>query len=612
MTGLIIPIILTIAIRIIYWVQVHDEAWFIAPGTDPAFYLDWARAILAGKGSLFIPFPRAPLYPYLLAGIQHLFGTGWLWLRLPNLLADICTVSLIYRLTCKISGKRTAIISSSLFALSGAAIYFTGEILMTSLATALFMVFLTVFINIYNKPHVITAIITGLLIGVISLLRPNMLALLPFTVAIIAVHCYKTRVKPIRTTLLSASHLIAAIVILIPVTITNWQTTHQLIPVSQQGGVNFYIGNARGAAGWASWLPGAGATWTDEDAHRIAEEYAGKPLKTSEVSSQLWLKGFHEIMAAPFSWMRLMLKKTLLLVNYREIGNNRPLSLAKEASPMLRWLFPVSIGLMLPFAMVGFLAIRKQRNAQLLLILGSLYAATLLIFFITSRYRMPLTPVFCIFAGIGISAIIDSIRNKKTEISIITALVIGAVIAIPNWAGDKYEEPVQAEYIAGNALMRVGRVNEAIARYEKARQMAPNFPELHLNYGAALMETGNLNAAKIEFQAELENNPHSAKAMNNLGVIEEKSGSIYAAQQYYQEAFETAPHLEDARINLVRIYRMQTLSNPNDPKPWYGMAVVAGMVGDWRNAKSMLKESLKRNPKYQPAVDLLREINLRE
>ncbi len=612
MRGIWLPISVAVVLRVVYWLQVRDEAWFIAPGTDPAFYLTWAKTILAGEGARYVPFPRAPLYPYILAGMIKLFGTHWIFPRLLNLAADLATVAVLHRLGRRLGGEGTARTAALLFAVTGSAVYFTGEILMTSLATALASVLLLILTDLWLNPRPAPAAWGGILIGVTALLRPNILSLLPFTVIALVVLLRKRGAGLRKTLTTTAVHIVCALAVLAPVTAANWNAARELIPVSLQGGVNFYIGNARGASGWASWLPGAGAAWNEFDAEHIAEADAGRSLAPHEVSTVLWRKGMQEIEAAPGAWAALTVKKALLLLGVREIGNNRPLTLARESSPLIRLLFLISLGLMLPLALVGLGASFRRHEVQAVLFYLLTFGGTLLTFFVNSRYRMPLVPAVCLLAALGIVRLLGAVRAKAFPLRAAALLAIGLAVALPNWSGETFELPVQAQYVAGNALLRLGRAREAINKYRRALELDPHFPELHLNYGAALMAVGDTTSAELQFRCELNNNPHSAKALNNLGVIAEGRGRIDEAQGFYQRAVETDPWLEDARINLCRFFIHQTKSSPNDPRPWLGLAVVAGLVYRWDDARRMLTEALQRDPNYAPARQLLKAIEGKE
>ena len=605
-------IALCIIVRVVYWLQVSDEAWFLAPGTDPEFYSNWAEAILAGHASDYIPFPRAPLYSYLIAGIMWIFGSGWLWIRLLNLTFDVITMLLIYRFGMLTGDRRLSSIAAILFALSGAAVYFSGETLMTSLAVSLTMTFLLSLVLAWRENKLKYWILSGLLLGLAALLRPNMLLIAPFSALMIGVHSRRSKSTSRVLIKRVLPHLAAVVIILAPVTIVNLRASGEFVPISLQGGVNFFIGNARGVTGWSSTLPGFGAAWEDSDAAQLAEDNSGRFLTPPQVSSQFWRMGWHEIKAAPFEWITLLVKKSLLLTNIREIGNNRPLTLAREGSLLIKLLFLISVGTLFPFALVGIRRYWKRIEFKGMLIFSLIISGSLLLFFVNSRYRMPLLPIVSLFAAVGIISLWDRLRGRTVDFRDLILLAVGFLVAVPNWFGDTFEEPAQVEYVAGNALMRMGDHREAIERYQKGLKFDPVFNELHLNYGVALLNTGDTLSAREEFLTELENNPNNAKALNNLGVVSEGSGDVRDAQAYYQWALEANPRLEDARINLSRIYLRQTKERPGDPQPWQGLAVIAAMSRQWKDTHLLLSEALRRDPFYQPSLDLLKALEMKE
>ncbi|MDP8238455.1 MAG: tetratricopeptide repeat protein [Candidatus Hatepunaea meridiana] len=615
---LIIVVFLTIILRVIYWLQACNEAWFISPGMDPAFYTNWADDILSGKGGDYFPFPRAPLYPYILAAIRGIFGTSWLFPRLLNLLADIFTVVVIFQLAHRISGKKAAIVAASLFSFTGASIYFSGEILMTSLAVAASAGFLYTFASCWQRPRFSMTILSGFFLVFLSLLRPNALILLPFILIIIIHKAYKSFPDLKNKIALPVSHLLTVIILLLPVIITNYQASGKLIPISTQGGVNFYIGNAKGANGWSSELPGYGANWQDSDALQLAQTNAGKILKPAEVSGQLWRMGWREISDNPVHWIKISIKKLMLLINAREIGNNRALSLPLEASPFLKVLFLISLGALFPFAMVGTANKPMLRQVltpdatiimvKTLLLFILVFGGSLVLFFVNTRYRMPLMPAIAVLAGIGIVKLIDEITQRKRHIASdstkyeklhytaitpecssllepdqgllygktrssklehsgvgwryfsrkfvlkdIVILLSASIISFPGWIGDDFESPAQAHFIAGNAFMRQGKMVKALECYKQTSLLKPDYPELHLNKGVALMTVGDTIAANDEFLLELLVTPNSSKAENNLGVIAETDGNLDNAYSHFIRALEYNPDLNDARINAARI-----------------------------------------------------------
>ena len=623
------PAILVCAsLRLIYWIQVSDEAWFLAPGTDPEFYRAWADAIIGGAVSEYLPFPRAPLYAYLLAAVRAACGDFWLWSRMLNLAADIFTTIAVFKIAEHIKNRSAGFAASLVYAAAGAGIYFSGEMLMTSLATALISGYILVTLRLQEGPNPAGAATSGILLGLASLFRPN--ALLLFPLAIFAIFKgKKDSDRYFRSVKLTFYHAAAILLIIAPVIAVNWQSSGRLIPISIQGGVNFFIGNARNASGWSSSLPGVGAAWVDGDARRVASSNAGKQLSDPETSAELWRMGLDEIWADPGSWFMLMLKKTLLLFNIREIGNNRPLSLAVKAAPMMEYLFLLSAGMLMPFALLALWQQRKDRRYRLLIAFILVYGISIIIFFVNSRYRMPLLPVFAVLAVCGAGILLDSFKTGKTLVRVLPVVLTGILIAVPNWFGDTFEQPAQVEYVSGNAYLRLGKMAEALERYRAAEKHDPAFPELQLNIGVALLSLGDTVQAARAFEAENLQYPENSRALNNLGVIAEHYGELDEAAERLKLALAVDSSFEDARSNLFRIYLKKgdmvfkighlgaafeeyvkaSVLYPSAAQPWHRMALVSLSNNDRRAARDYAEEALQRDPKYEQARSLIRVLD---
>ena len=622
---------LAAALRIGYWVEVHDEAWFIAPGTDPNYYLGWAINILDGSASGYLPFPRAPLYPYIVAGIQKVFGSWWLWLRLFNLACDLITVTLVYRIATRMLNHRTGLIAGSIFAVSGASIYFTGEVLMTSLATLMMTWVLSGLLSIKDKNAMLSFISSGFGIGLMALLRPNILLLLPFTTAYAFYYPLSAQTKNYKIRL-SLIHLAAAILILMPVIVANFQASGRFIPVSSQGGVNFLIGNARGADGWSSTLPSAGPSWNTKDAAKLASVYAGSEVAETDVSATLWRMGRDEIFADPLGWISVMIKKSLLFMNFREIGNNRPLSLPRESSVLFNLLSMVSLGTVLPFALIGLIRFRKSHQLRFIGLMTLLYSFTIILFFVTTRYRTPIFPAIAVLAALGITELLNSRKSEKRFFQSLFIILIGGLITFPGWAGKNFDDEVQAHFITGNAHLRLNQAEKALESFQAALVIEPDFFELNLNLGVAYLSLGDTVKAADAFRKEIRNWQESPKAYNNLGVISEGQGEINEAISYYKRSLVVDGFFEDARSNLARIWLSRGDAFAQEDKfdsaaalynqvialkgPTAGLfhrlAIIELNFNNYGQAANYLQKGLSLVPDFEPSLNLLREIQFRE
>jgi len=624
-------LILAAGIRIAYWMEVKNEAWFIAPGTDPDYYLSWARDILNGNGSAYFPFPRAPLYPYIIAGIQGLFGTNWLWLRLFNLACDLITVSLIYHMAQSMMDRRAGIIAGVIFSVSGANIYFTGEVLMTSLSTLAMTSIVYSLVTIKNNNLKKKIIFTGLGIGLMAFLRPNILILLPFTTAYTHFIGRNYEYAGYRFKL-PMLHFATILIILTPSILVNFFSSGHIIPVSTQGGVNFLIGNVRGADGWSSTLPSAGPSWSTDDAKSLASNYMGKELIEVEVSPALWKMGFEEIAMAPIAWLRIMVKKSLIFVNYREIANNRPFILPLEKSIVLSKLSSISLGAIFPFALLGLFRYRRYKAAKVFGIIAFLYGISIVIFFVTTRYRTPIFPVFALLASFGITEVLNSRKNEKHFFKVMFILLLGGVISYPGWAGSEFDDETQARFIAGNAHVRLGQPELALENFELALSIRPDFYELNLNIGVALLSLEDTTEAEEYFRREILHWQESPKAYNNIGVIREGQSKISDAIRFYKRSLDVNSSFIDARENLGRIYlnagdeyarsgildsastyyRQVILLRGATSGLLHRLAIIELNHNNYDKARQLLRDGLILDPGFTPSLNLLKELNFTE
>jgi tetratricopeptide (TPR) repeat protein len=113
----------------------------------------------------------------------------------------------------------------------------------------------------------------------------------------------------------------------------------------------------------------------------------------------------------------------------------------------------------------------------------------------------------------------------------------------------------EAHYNLGLALKKAGRIPEAIAQYDDALRINPDYAEAHSNLGNALLNLpGRLPEALLHFQAALRVKPDYADAHYNLGVALKMSGRIPEAIAQYETVLRINPDYAEARSNLGNIF----------------------------------------------------------
>jgi protein O-mannosyl-transferase len=125
-----------------------------------------------------------------------------------------------------------------------------------------------------------------------------------------------------------------------------------------------------------------------------------------------------------------------------------------------------------------------------------------------------------------------------------------------------------------------GDLAGAIAEYEKALQVKPDYADAHANMGGALvMMPGRLDEAKYHLREALRAQPDFAEAHNSLGVAWLKTpGGLQEAVAEFRQAISSKPEFAEAHNNLGNAY--------------------AAMPEHWDDAITQYRLALQQNPNY--------------
>jgi tetratricopeptide (TPR) repeat protein len=102
----------------------------------------------------------------------------------------------------------------------------------------------------------------------------------------------------------------------------------------------------------------------------------------------------------------------------------------------------------------------------------------------------------------------------------------------------------------GNALARLGRLDEAFASYRRALEVDPAFAEAHNNLGQLLLERGRADDALISCRQALRIRPDFAPAHQNLGKALVRLGLFDEAATSCRRAIAIQPEFAEAHNTL--------------------------------------------------------------
>ncbi|MEZ5358317.1 MAG: glycosyltransferase family 39 protein [Candidatus Zixiibacteriota bacterium] len=544
-------IVAALLIRLIYlFVGIPDSGQVAALSIDELYHYNWAAAIADGDILANAPYFRAPLYPFFLAGLLKISGHSVVFIRLIQLFLGLGTIWLTYRIGRVLFSQLVGLIAAVLLALYPISLFFDGQLLLDALFTLLGAASLYCFIETEDKKAHLP--LAGLFFGMAAIARPTVLIFLP-----VAAFILWQRHRGDKKTLLKGfgAFLLTMVLCIAPVTIINYTASGQMMLISYQGGVNFYIGNNAQANGLYSELPGFGADWTLDDVDYEAYRETGEPLRYSE-QSRFWMKkGLAYIIDHPAEFMALFAKKLFFFFSGHEISNNRRLDISVFANPILQYL-PVRFWLLLALAIAGLcLPGITNYNAGRIAGIIMIYALAISLFFVASRFRLPIIPLMAILSAIGIGRIIEAFMHRAFGPRLFIAVALGITAAVcmtsDIYSGTRNDDR-HALFIKGNTAMRAGEYRTAIAYYDSITALPGYFQDSFVNRGLAYLKLGDTKNSIESFHAELRANPQSAEAMNDLAAVYLVNGQTDSARFYASSSLTIKPYDKQAAINLLR------------------------------------------------------------
>jgi Tfp pilus assembly protein PilF len=102
----------------------------------------------------------------------------------------------------------------------------------------------------------------------------------------------------------------------------------------------------------------------------------------------------------------------------------------------------------------------------------------------------------------------------------------------------------------GNVLARQGRLEQAIAAYQKAISLKADDAGAHYSLGNVLAQQGRLEPAIAAYQKAISLKPDDAAAHSNLGNVLYRQGRLEPAIAAYQKAISVEPDDARAHCNL--------------------------------------------------------------
>jgi tetratricopeptide (TPR) repeat protein len=103
-----------------------------------------------------------------------------------------------------------------------------------------------------------------------------------------------------------------------------------------------------------------------------------------------------------------------------------------------------------------------------------------------------------------------------------------------------------------------GRFRSAECYFDRAKRFVPNDPVVHMLHGIYLVQNGKHQPALAEYEAALAISPEYTEAHYNIGLLLVKLGRLDEARVHAQKAYASGYPLDGLRNQLIRLNAWQT------------------------------------------------------
>lgn len=541
---LVILIGVAFGLRLWHLHALRADVLFEHPALDEARYAREAQRLTSGAMFEPRPFWQPPGTIYALAAALYvarlLHVDGFLCMHLAGVLAGTSSCLLTYTIARRVTGPRAALLAAAIMAVHGAAIFGSGELLPAVWASLFDL--LALHFAFAARRSSGRAALSGLCFGASALFTP---VVLPFVLLFGAYLALRARRRTVVAFALAVALPIA------PVTLRNWQRGHELVFISTNGGLNFYLGNNAHAAETLEIRPGP--RWT---------ELTELPWRSSRVSgpaaSSAWFfrRGLAYWAEHPSAAAAYYARKIWLFFHAAEIPRDTDPYLLREGSPALRASLQASRpfllnGLLIPLALVGLAARFRDRKALWLIVFVAMQAGFVSLFFVSARHRMPVLPLLAVFAVLGAVAL----RRAPLRWGVVLlGLSIGCALPAREVTRRFSAEP---SLYRGLARRERGEERLAIEEFERGTRADPKDPRPWVELATSFTRSGRSADAARAWEDAARADPRDARPLREAASLHVTLGDRASAIRVLRANLTSAAPHEHDKTQLAKLHLLE-------------------------------------------------------
>ncbi|MEM7306913.1 MAG: glycosyltransferase family 39 protein [Planctomycetota bacterium] len=356
-------------------------------------------------------FYQDPLYPYLL-GTTYALGAGPRAVYVWQLLLGLLTVPLVVALGRRIHGETAGVFAGLLFVLSGPVLHYELTLLRATtlsfagLGTALLL------LRAADGERLARWAAAGVALGLCLWLKASFQVLALGTLLWATVLLFPHPRALVRC---GAALLLGIAVGFSPVVARNLTVGTPALETASGGRMTFAVSNNAGCSAENGFLATRGmAGVLDEAPPGLL------PVARATVDTHGGFGG----------WLALVGAKLAAVLRGRELANNTNFYFYRRHAPVLAAL-PITFFVLAPLAVLGLVVCAPRwRSAGPLAAVAASHLAVLLLFYVYSRYRIPLATALVPFAGAGAASLARWIGGRRAVPSLLGLAAVAGAAAL--------------------------------------------------------------------------------------------------------------------------------------------------------------------------------------
>lgn len=161
---------------------------------------------------------------------------------------------------------------------------------------------------------------------------------------------------------------------------------------------------------------------------------------------------------------------------------------------------------------------------------------------------------------------IDEDGNDSPAVLVPNSTAANRAVNLPEFINRPYEELASIQVKAlehlfhverGTQLAAEGKRDEALAEFEAAIKLQPDYWQAHVRAATVLVDQGKFDEAAAMLKKVLDANPERPQAHNSVGVVLSRRGLVSEAMAHFERAIQLDPNYAEAHTNLGRLLGQQ-------------------------------------------------------